>query len=115
MGVGEKIGVNYPGEENDIIGKILEIEERDIPYWSAGRCIMKIGSLNIRGLGAGIKKKKIRSLIEAGKLDFIAIQETKMESMGESECELLWGGVDFGWYHCLACGNSWGNAQLMGC
>lgn len=67
---------------------------------------MKIGSLNIRGLGAGVKKKKICSLISAEKLDSIAIQETKMGVLEDCVCQQLWGGVDYGCCYCPARRNS---------
>lgn len=55
---------------------------------------MKISSLNIRGLGAMINKKKIHSLISSENLDFMAIQETKMEVIDESLCQQIWGNID---------------------
>lgn len=69
---------------------------------------MKVGSINIRGMGAPIKKKKLRSLIESEKLDFLAVQETKLEQIDERICELVWGRGDFGWHHLPASGNSGG-------
>lgn len=69
---------------------------------------MKISSLNIRGLGAVIKKNKIWSLILAEKIDFMAIQETKMGMIDFSLCQQLWGNIDFYWRFTPACGNSGG-------
>lgn len=50
---------------------------------------MNIGSMNIRGLGAGVKKRKIRSLIAEEKLDFLVIQEMEMEVFNDALCEQL--------------------------
>lgn len=69
---------------------------------------MKVGSLNIRGLGAMIKKKKIRSLILEERLDFIAIQETKVEQMESQLCEQSWGDVNCGWVYHPSIGNAKG-------
>lgn len=73
---------------------------------------MKIGSLNIRGLGAEIKKKKIRSFIKEEKLDFMVIQETKIESIDRQFCEQLWGGNDCAWLSLPAIGNTGGLLSL---
>lgn len=55
---------------------------------------MRIASYNIRGLGGRIKKNAIRSLIKNEKLDFICIQETKMETMNSVLCQSIWGNSD---------------------
>lgn len=65
---------------------------------------MKIGSFNIRGLGVGIKKKKICALTQAESLDFLAIQETKLEKIDTSLCESLWGDGECGWNYQSATG-----------
>lgn len=39
---------------------------------------MKIPSINIRGLSSRLEKERITSLIREEKVDFIAIQETKL-------------------------------------
>lgn len=50
---------------------------------------MKICSLNIRGLRMVIKKKKIRSLVTSERVDFMTIQETKMDFIDSSLCQQL--------------------------
>lgn len=42
---------------------------------------MRIASYNIRGLGGRIKRSAIEKLVREEKLDFICIQETKMEKI----------------------------------
>lgn len=69
---------------------------------------MKVGSINIRGLGAPIKKKKLRSFIEKEGLDFLAIQETKLEQIDERLYHMIWGNSDFGWCYTPASGSSGG-------
>jgi hypothetical protein len=39
-------------------------------------------------------KRRIRELIHHNKIDFLAIQETKMESISEALCFSLWGSCD---------------------
>lgn len=69
---------------------------------------MIIGSMNIRGLGGRIKKKKIRTLISHNKLQFVAIQETKLESLEDGLCESLWGGDSCEWVFNPSVGRSGG-------
>jgi len=56
---------------------------------------MIVLSFNARGLGGVLKRKKVRELVSGQKVDFLAIQETKMEVISESVCRNLWGDDDF--------------------
>jgi exonuclease III len=47
---------------------------------------MIISSYNIRGLRGVVKRNAIKELIRKEKVDFLAIQETKMESISEAWC-----------------------------
>lgn len=58
---------------------------------------MIITTFNIRGLGGGHKKRKIRELVRQNNVDFLAIQETKMEAITHSLCCNLWGSDDCEW------------------
>lgn len=69
---------------------------------------MKIASLNIRGLGAVIKKRKIRDLVKAENIEFLAIQETEVGVVDHSLCSELWGSDDFNWSFSSAMGRSGG-------
>jgi mannosylglycoprotein endo-beta-mannosidase len=69
---------------------------------------MIVCSFNIRGLGSRVKRKKIRDLVRGEKLDFLAIQETKMESISEAFVNSLWGSCDCDWAYLPAEGNSGG-------
>lgn len=60
---------------------------------------MILGSMNIKGLGGRVKKKKIKALVNSNKLEFIAIQETKMEITDSNLCEYLWGSSSCGWVY----------------
>jgi hypothetical protein len=58
---------------------------------------MIVASFNVRGLGGRLKRNKIKSLLRQHNIDFMAIQETKMESISTSFCASLWGNDDFDW------------------
>jgi hypothetical protein len=73
---------------------------------------MIVCSFNIRGLGGRIKKKCIKDLIHREKVDFMAIQETKLESIYEALCFSLCGGSDCDWAFLPAEGNSGGILSL---
>jgi exonuclease III len=55
---------------------------------------MILSSLNIRGLGGAVKRSSIKDLLRKEKVDFLALQETKMELITDSVCYGLWGGED---------------------
>jgi exonuclease III len=40
---------------------------------------MIVNSINIRGLGERVKRCKLKELVNKEKIDFLAIQETKLE------------------------------------
>lgn len=50
---------------------------------------MIVVSMNIRGLGGPLKKKKIQTFIKEEKIEFMVIQETKMEVVDGQLCEQL--------------------------
>lgn len=52
---------------------------------------MKIGSINIRGLGSKIKKGEVKSLFYNSSLDFYCVQETKIESWSVDCGREIWG------------------------
>ncbi|PNX56749.1 cytochrome p450, partial [Trifolium pratense] len=58
---------------------------------------MIVASLNVRGLGGSVKKRKVRDLIFQNQIDFMAIQETKLENVDEKLCVGLWGSQDCLW------------------
>lgn len=73
---------------------------------------MIITTFNIRGLGGVLKKNKIRELIRIHKVDFIAIQETKLEVITPELCYSLWGSEDCEWAFLPSEGNSGGILSL---
>nr|GFA77639.1 RNA-directed DNA polymerase, eukaryota [Tanacetum cinerariifolium] len=56
---------------------------------------MNIISINIQGLGNKTKKGWIQELSVKHKLNFIAIQETKMESVSYMDVKAMWGNSNF--------------------
>jgi mannosylglycoprotein endo-beta-mannosidase len=65
-------------------------------------------SFNVRGLGSRVKRVKIREVVRRENIDFLAIQETKMESIPDAMVFGLWGSNDCGWCLLPAVGNSGG-------
>jgi exonuclease III len=47
---------------------------------------MIVSSFNIRGLGGTVKKLAIKDLIIKERVDFLALQETKLETISASVC-----------------------------
>jgi hypothetical protein len=69
---------------------------------------MIIASSNIRGLGGVGKRNYLKELIRKECLEFLAIQETKLETIPDSLCNSLWGGDDCCWVSLPSSGNSGG-------
>ncbi|WJX47013.1 hypothetical protein P8452_33752 [Trifolium repens] len=69
---------------------------------------MIISSINIRGLGGAVKRNSIKELLRKEKVQFLAVQETKMESLSDEFCYGLWGGEDCQWVYLPSVGNSGG-------
>ncbi|XP_058783711.1 uncharacterized protein LOC131658435 [Vicia villosa] len=55
---------------------------------------MIIGSLNIRGGGSWIKRKRISCIIQRGKADVFFLQESKLSSVSEDVARSFWGNLD---------------------
>jgi len=69
---------------------------------------MIVASFNVLGLGGGLKRNKIKQLLRQHNVDFLAIQETKMDSISKSSCASIWGNEDFDWAFLPSEGNSGG-------
>ena len=69
---------------------------------------MNVLSINIQGLGHKTKKEWIKALTNSYKLNFLAIQETKMESMDIRCVRSCWGNSGFDHIHGNSVGNSGG-------
>jgi hypothetical protein len=69
---------------------------------------MIISSFNIRGLGGAVKWNAIKELVRQEKIEFLAVQETKMVTFSDSFCYNIWGGEDCQWVYLPAVGNSGG-------
>lgn len=81
---------------------------------------MKILSTNIRGLGSRVKKREVRDLIRSQKVDFVCIQESKLEIVDDLICQSVWGDGQIGWATREASGRSGGiisiwNSEVFSC
>jgi len=54
-------------------------------------------TFNIIGLGGVLKKNKICELVRVHKVDFLAIQETKLDIITQELCYNLWASEDCEW------------------
>src|SRR4051812_1247954 len=66
---------------------------------------MIVGSLNIRGGGNLIKRRRISSIIAKGKADIFMIQESKLEVVDSKIVKSFWVKDKIGW----SCANSVGS------
>jgi exonuclease III len=69
---------------------------------------MIVTTFNVRGLGGRIKKNKLRDLVRHNNVDFLAVQETKLEVVTSSICHSIWGDDDCDWVFRPSEGNSGG-------
>lgn len=69
---------------------------------------MIVLTFNVRGLGGRSKRNKLRDLVREHKVDFLAIQETKMEEITHNLCYSIWGNEDCSWEFLPSEGNSGG-------
>ncbi|MCI49753.1 cytochrome P450, partial [Trifolium medium] len=73
---------------------------------------MIVCSMNVRGLGEGLKKRKVTEVIRSEKVEVIALQETKLEAIDSRLCSMLWGGDNVGWCSVPSNGRSGGLLTL---
>jgi mannosylglycoprotein endo-beta-mannosidase len=69
---------------------------------------MIVTTFNVRGLGSRVKRRKIRELVRRENVDFLTIQETKMEAFPDNFVASLWGSGDCDWASLPTVGNSGG-------
>src|SRR3954471_10572923 len=73
---------------------------------------MLVGTLNIRGGGNALKRKRISALISKCKADIFLIQETKLVNMHEWVAKSFWRGGDIGFSFSNSVGRSGGLLTL---
>ena len=69
---------------------------------------MKILSLNVQGLGHKTKKEWIKELNFKHRINFLAIQETKLECISDMDVKFMWGNSNFQYVTSDSLGNSGG-------
>nr|GEY39606.1 RNA-directed DNA polymerase, eukaryota [Tanacetum cinerariifolium] len=73
--------------------------------------MIKVGQTmgyTMEGIGSKAKKDWTRELIGKYKVNFLSLQETKMESISEMDVKILWGNSNFEYLFSEAIGNSGG-------
>ncbi|GKV16062.1 hypothetical protein SLEP1_g26767 [Rubroshorea leprosula] len=63
---------------------------------------------DVLGMGGDGKKRQIREIVMKEKVDFIAIQETKLVTVDRKICIIIWGTDDFDWVAKPSVGRSGG-------
>ena len=69
---------------------------------------MNFLSLNIQGLAQKAKKDWVKEMCNKNKVNFLALQETKMNDMHDQCVRVCWGNLAFDFVHSVAVGNSGG-------
>lgn len=69
---------------------------------------MKLVSFNINGLSRDIKKMEVRDIVKREGVDFLLLQETKLQLISSSLCRNLWHDDDFAWLSRSSQGRSGG-------
>ncbi|GJR94425.1 RNA-directed DNA polymerase, eukaryota [Tanacetum coccineum] len=69
---------------------------------------MKIISLNVQGLGHKTKNEWVKELNIKHKINFVALQETEMESISHMDVKCIWGNSNFQFVTSDSVGNSGG-------
>ncbi|GJZ71450.1 RNA-directed DNA polymerase, eukaryota, partial [Tanacetum coccineum] len=65
-------------------------------------------SLNVQGLGSKAKKDWIKELNNKHKVNFLSVQETKLDCISDMDVKVLWGNYKFEYTISEAVGNSGG-------
>ncbi|KAK7272942.1 hypothetical protein RIF29_13987 [Crotalaria pallida] len=102
------LGITFDGEDQEMERMIKEMETRDVANnitrvantcWirCSDRFAMICVSFNSRGLGSRIKRKDVVDLVRKNNVDFLAIQESKIEEVDSRCCASLWNDADFDW------------------
>ncbi|GJT13306.1 RNA-directed DNA polymerase, eukaryota [Tanacetum coccineum] len=78
-------------------------------YWRSSRWFqMNCLSLNVQGLGSKAKKDWIKELNNKHKVNFLSVQETKLDCISDMDVKVLWGNYKFEYTISEAVGNSGG-------
>ncbi|KAL5131043.1 hypothetical protein HKD37_12G034013 [Glycine soja] len=108
---GPSLGTLRKASQNILITGAVVLDKLFCTKWSSNladafskRCstyVLKSGvvavTLEVKGLGRGIKWASIRRLVGKHKIDLLCLQETKRDSLDKALCQTLWGQSDFEW------------------
>ncbi|GKC14551.1 RNA-directed DNA polymerase, eukaryota [Tanacetum coccineum] len=86
-GVSNQNSTNTWSQKNNVGGSILEVMDELVK--------MNFLSLNVQGLGNKAKKGWIQELCHKHRINFVSIQETKMENIDLFSIKALWGNLNF--------------------
>ncbi|GJV47243.1 RNA-directed DNA polymerase, eukaryota [Tanacetum coccineum] len=89
-------------------GSVLGLLEDMIRVGQAMGYKMDGCAKDLEGLGHKTKKEWIKELTSKNKINFMAIQETKMHSIAHMEVKFMWGNSNYDYVYSEALGNSGG-------
>ncbi|GKV29208.1 hypothetical protein SLEP1_g38154 [Rubroshorea leprosula] len=98
----KKIGVVAMGNEGEVLQQLEEMEQRDKKGWK-----IEANMHAVSGREDG-KKRELRELLIKEKVEFVAIQESKLEHVDKKLCRSIWGFENMDWIAKQAEGQSGG-------
>ncbi|GJS78075.1 RNA-directed DNA polymerase, eukaryota [Tanacetum coccineum] len=95
---------------NDHVSPSIDSKKKQVArYWRSSRWFqMNCLSLNVQGLGSKAKKDWIKELNNKHKVNFLSVQETKLDCISDMDVKVLWGNYKFEYTISEAVGNSGG-------
>ncbi|KAF5447539.1 hypothetical protein F2P56_033088 [Juglans regia] len=99
--------INYDNKEGTL--RRDRLKGRDFTFVNEP----KIFSWNVRGINDINKRLRIRSLIHSWKIDFVCLQETKLDFVDRSIICSLWRGSFVGWTYLASSGASGGVLVML--
>ncbi|GFS42115.1 hypothetical protein Acr_00g0078180 [Actinidia rufa] len=76
--IGKILGMEYKGDEDEVVSKMVQMEEQDMEI---------AGDM---GLGKKEKRRRVKKIIRERKVDFVLLQESKMENVNRGMVRQLW-------------------------
>ncbi|GJY19601.1 RNA-directed DNA polymerase, eukaryota, partial [Tanacetum coccineum] len=95
---------------NEHVSPSIDSKKKQVArYWRSSRWFpMNCLSLNVQGLGSKAKKDWIKELNNKHKVNFLSVQETKLDCISDMDVKVLWGNYKFEYTISEAVGNSGG-------
>nr|GEU74695.1 RNA-directed DNA polymerase, eukaryota [Tanacetum cinerariifolium] len=96
IGLSSESSTNFHSRKTHNGGSILDVLDN----------VIKILSLNVQGLSQKTKKDWVKELSTKHRVNFLALQETKMERISHMDVKFIWGNSNFQFVSSDSVGNS---------